>query len=285
MRALAIAVRVLLQSGVLLAALCPTGYADDIAPVKVSPSLVGVGVSFGGADVLVEGTAPPGTELVVKVSAQPEAVRLSKKGQILGIFWMTVERAQVENVPPSFFAVYASRPLESLLNKEDRSRLGLDMICTGAMGHVTVTSDSPEHAVLPPDQAEVYVAGLRDVYIKDGRYMPCTACHRPASRTGADSPWDRPGLQTVDLKQGAWSLHVTLPADAPLGAYGVTAYYVKAGQVVGSQTASFSVAKTGLVQSLGALAADNAPLYGAVSLLAVTAVGLIVGTIFPKSGH
>lgn len=261
-------------------------YAGSTTSLKIVPGLVGVGINFGGADVLVEGAAPPDAEVIVKISTQPTMVKLSKKGRVMGIFWMTTERAVVENMP-AFYALYSSQPPETLLSKEDRIRTGVDAECVGIMSQARVTSDSGERDPLPAQQAQEYVVGLRDLYIKTGRYMPCSMSCHGASPTAAASRSTEKKLKrgAIDLADGGWDLRLRLPADAPLGAYDVTAYYVKGSKMVSSQSGSFSVQKVGLVETLGAMATRNAPAYGALSLVVVVLVGLGIGLVFPKGKH
>jgi hypothetical protein len=269
--------------GLLLLCLPLAAGAEERAPISISPSLVEVGLNFGGADVLVEGELPAGTDLIVRVATDSEVVKLSKKGKFLGIFWMTTERAVVENMP-SFHAVYSSKPLESLLSKEERSRLGVDAECTEILKQAEVTSDV-DHQELSPEQAHAYAVGLRDMYIKSGRYVPCVSCHRTPSGVSRVSYQNGPGHGMVHIDQNRWSLNLRLPQDTPLGEYDVTAFYVQGGKVVDTQTATFGAAKTGLVRDLGTMATQNAVVYGAMSLGVVVVVGLAIGVVFPKGGR
>jgi hypothetical protein len=62
---------------------------------------------------------------------------------------------------------------------------------------------------------------------------------------------------------------------------------VRDGQVIESGSATFTVRKVGLVDSLGSMAVDNAAAYGALGLGIIIAVGMTIGFIFPKrrGGH
>ena len=284
MRSAGPAIILILLSSVLILAPSPAR-AGDPSAVTATPSVVEVGISFGGADLHLEGPVPPGAQVAVKISTRPSAVKLSKKSRVMGIFWMTTERAVVENMP-AFHAIYASQPVETLLSREEQIRIGADGECEGIMSQARVISDSPESAPLPPQQAREYVVGLRDMYIKSGRYVPCVSCHRtqlgtsvPHSATAA-ARWD-----AVQLGQDRWQLDLRLPSDAPLGDYDVTAYYIQAGKVISSQSTRFSVSKSGLVEVLGSMATRNAPAYGALSLVVVVLAGLTIGFVFPKGRH
>ena len=269
-----------LAAGLLLAALAAVPCLAQPA-IVVSPSTVEVGLNFGGASVAISGAGPADAQAIVKVVAAPSDVKLSRKDRILGIFWMTTERAVVQNMP-TYLALYASRSVDTLLSHEEQVRLGVDAACLGLMARATVVTDSPSHAALPPDQAQRYVESLRDIYIKNEKYTPCLSCHR--AQAAAARVATQPG-ETLNLVDGRWSLRLQLPSDAPLGNYQVTAYYVVGGKVVESQTADFKVEKAGLVATLGTLAQENGALYGGISLIVVILVGLGIGAVFPKGGH
>jgi hypothetical protein len=230
---------------------------------------------------------PAGAQVIVKVSTPPKSVKLSMKDRVMGLFWMTTERAIVENMP-TFFALYSSQPVETLLPKEEQVKHGVDAECSGIMAQARATTDSSHPEPLPPEKAESYVRGLRDLYIKEEKYVPCLSCHRmqPGSGAGlAHGLTGGPVGGAVRLSGDTWELDFDLPSDTPLGHYDVTAYYVKDGKVVDSQRAEFSVEKTGLVRTLGTLATENSAVYGVMSLVVLVTVGLVVGLVFPKGGH
>jgi hypothetical protein len=81
------------------------------------------------------------------------------------------------------------------------------------------------------------------------------------------------------LEDGRWNTSVDLASDAPLGDYSVRAYYVKDGQVVGSDAATFSVKKVGVVDWLGSMAQNNAAAYGSMSMGILIAVGMMIGFV------
>ena len=257
----------------------------EAAELTVSPEIVAVGINFGGAEVAVNGRAPRDSQVIVKVCTEPSTVKLSKKGRVMGIFWMTTERAVVENMP-SFYAVYSSQPVDTLLAKEEQIRLGVDAECTGIMRQATVTADSPDREPLLGAPSQEYISALRDIYIKKGTYSPCVSCHRTAS--AAAMPQSGPGGPehgAIVLSNDMWQLRLMLPADTPLGRYEITAYYVAGSRVVSTESAAFTVQKSGLVELLSNMATQNAPAYGAISLLVVVVVGLGIGFVFPRAKH
>jgi hypothetical protein len=264
------------------AATWQTASAGQELTASVSPSVVDVGLNFAGDDVHIYGAAPDGTDVVVTVDGPTKSVKVNKKGKALGLFWMTVERAEVQNMP-AFHLVRSSGELDGILSSEEQVRLGVDPMAASVMSQARAVDPSDE-APLPEDEAAEFIGGLRDTYVRDGRYAPCVSSQSApldasAGPTGAAASTDH---EVIDLENGQWETWVSLPWDAPLGDYTVTSYSIKAGQVVESDTATFTVKKVGLVDSLGSMAQDNGLAYGAVSLGVIIAIGMTIGFISPR---
>jgi hypothetical protein len=282
MRAVAVIAAILLAA--LFAATWTGARADEEPGVYVSPEAVDIGLNFSGADVSIGGTAPEDADVVLTVDGPPESVKLSKKGKVLGLLWMTVDQAEVQNMP-AFHVVYGSRPVDELLSREVQISLGVDPMASNILERAEAV-DPDDESPLSGQKAAEFISALRDKYIKDGRYAPCVSCHLVApgagtAHLGAMAPSD--GVIRLD-EDGRWETSMSLSSDAPLGEYSVQAYYIKDGQVVSSDSTSFSVKKVGLVDSLGNMAEDNAALYGAMSLAIAIAIGLTIGFIFPRRG-
>ncbi len=275
---------------ILGAALCATtaqaAWADQALTLDASPNVVDVGLNFAGADVQIYGTALKGTEVVLKVDGPTESVKLNKKGKVLGLFWMTVDQAKVENMP-SFHLVRSSEEMDKILSGDEQVRLGVDPMLASIMGQARAV-DAGAEAGLSEGKASEFVAGLRDLYIGSGRYAPCTDCHNtPPGTSVADTGVMVPSDGLIHLADGRWETLVSLPWDAPLGDYTVESYCVRDGQMVGSDSTTFTVRKVGLVDSLGTMANENGVLYGAMSLGIIIAVGMVIGFVFPRGrgGH
>jgi hypothetical protein len=260
-----------------------SAWADEQPTMSVSPSVVDVGLDFTGYDVHVYGTAPEGTQVVLKVDGPASSVKVSKKGKVLGLFWMTVGRAQVENMP-AFHVVHSSEEIDKILSQDEQVRLGVDPMSASIVSQARAV-DPNEGTAVSEDKAAEFIAGLRDMYIKDGRYVACASCQGalPAASVGDTAATaTAPSDDVIHLGNGRWETSVSLAWDAPLGDYTVDSYCIKDGQVVGSDSATFTVRKAGLVDSLGSMAKDSAPLYGAMSLGIIIAVGLATGFVFPR---
>jgi hypothetical protein len=283
MRAVAALAVILLTA--LLAATWSTARADQETDLHVSPEEVDVGLNFSGADVTISGTAPEDADVVLMVDGPIDSVKMMKKGKVMGVFWMTVEQAEVEGMP-AFHMVLSSESIDSLLSGEEQVRLGVDPASSNILEQAEAV-DPDDESPLSEEKRTEFVTGLRDKYIRDGLYTPCVSCHRveavPAhvADGGAATPSD--GIIRVD-DGGGWETSIRLHSDAPLGDYSVQAYYVRDGQEVGSDSTTFTVEKVGIVDSLGTMAEDNAVVYAAMSLAIAIAIGLTIGFVFPRRG-
>jgi hypothetical protein len=278
MRAAAVLALVLL--GALFASTATAAGADEEAGLSVSPETVKVGLGFAGADVSISGSAPVGAEIVALIDGPPDSVKIKKQGKVMGLFWMTVEQAKVENVP-SFHVVQSSKPVDELLGREEQVRLGVDPAASGVLGQAEAV-DPDGGTPLSGEKQTEFVTALRDMYITDGQYTPWQ-CYHEAQAAECDATAPTGSIVGPD-DDGRWETLLSLPSDAPLGDYAVHAYYVKDGEVVMADEATFSVEKAGVVERLGSMAVDNAPLYGAMSLALAIVVGLTIGFVFPRGG-
>jgi hypothetical protein len=283
MRAVTVVAALLLAA--LSAASWTTARADEELGLNVSPEAVDVGLNFSGADVSISGTAPEGADVILTVDGPRDSVKLRKQGKVMGLFWMTVEQAEVKNMP-AFHVVYSSRQVDEPLSREHQVRFGVDPTSTTILSEARAIDPDDESPLSEEKQAE-FTAALRDKYIKDGLYAPCVSCHEaePAAageaHTGAMAPSG--GVLRVE-EDGRWEASISLPSDVPLGDYNAQAYYVRDDQEVGSDSATFKVEKVGLVDSLSTMAEDNAVVYAAMSLAIAIAIGLTIGFIFPRRG-
>jgi len=266
----------------LLASTATVARAEEQPAISVSPETVNIGLDFSGADVTISGTTPEGADVVLVVDGPLDSVKMSKKGKVMGLFWMTVDQAEVENMA-AFHIVRSSEPIEHLLSREQQVRLGVDPEASNTLGQAQAVNPDDESPVSGEKQAE-FVTALRDMYIKEGQYTPWR-CYHEADAADCDAAAPTGAIIQPD-HDGRWETSLGLPADAPLGDYSVQTHYVRDGEVVMSDTATFNVEKVGAVDALGTMAQDKAPLYGAMSLAIAIAMGLAIGFVFgSRGGH
>jgi hypothetical protein len=278
MRAIA-ALAVILVSA-LLAATWTTARADEGPELAVSPDTVDIGLGFSGADVTIGGTTPEGADVVLVVEGPLDSVKMRKMGKVMGLLWMTVEQAEVEDMP-AFHIVGSSQPIESLLSREQQVRLGVSPESSDILDRAEAVNPDDGSPLSEEKQTE-FVTALRDKYIREGRYTPWR-CYHETGVAECDSATPSGGIIRPN-DDGHWETSISLPSDAPLGEYSVEAYYVRDGQEVGAASTTFSVEKVGAVDALGSMAEDNAIVYAAISLAIAIAIGLTIGFVFPRRG-
>ncbi len=264
----------------LLAATWTTAWADEGSELVVSPEAIDIGLDFSGADVTIGGTTPEGADVVLVVDGPLDSVKMRKKGKVMGLFWMTVEQAEVEDMP-AFHIVGSSEPIESLLSREQQVTLGVSPECSDILDQARAVDPDDESPLSEEKQTE-FVTALRDKYIRDGRYTPWQ-CYHEARAAECDTAVPSGGIIRPDA-DGHWETSISLPSDAPLGEYSVQAYYIRDGQEVSAASTTFKVEKVGAVDALGTMAEDNAYLYGAMSLAIAIVMGLTIGFVFPRRG-
>lgn len=256
---------------------------EEETGLSISPETVQVGLNFAGSDVAIDGIAPAGAEIILTVDGPPDSVKMKKMGKVMGLFWMTVDQAKVQNVP-SFHVVLSSKQVDELLSREEQVELGVDPAATSILSQARVVGASDE-SPLSEEKATEFASALRDMYIKDGRYAPCVSCHSVPLEDRTAHMNAMPTSNGVTcLEDGRWNTSIDLASNAALGDYSVRVYYVRDGQVVGSDAATFSVKKVGMVDWLGSMAQDHAALYASMSLGIVIAVGMVIGYVSRRRG-
>jgi hypothetical protein len=256
---------------------------EEETSLSISPETVQVGLNFAGSDVAISGTGPAGAEIILTVDGPPDSVKMKKMGKVMGLFWMTVDQAKVQNVP-SFHVVLSSKQVDELLSREDQVELGVDPAATAILSEARVVGASDE-SPLSEEKATEFASALRDMYIKDGRYAPCVSCHSVPFEDRTAHMNAMPASNGVACQEdGRWDTSIDLASDAALGDYSVHVYYVKDGQVVWSDAATFDVKKVGMVEWLGSMAQDHAAAYASMSLGIVIAVGMVIGYVSRRRG-
>jgi hypothetical protein len=281
MRAIVAVTAILLTT--LLAATWTPARADDEPGLVVSPETVDIGLDFAGADVTISGTTPEGADVILVVNGPIDSVKMRKKGKVMGLFWMTVEQAEVDDMP-AFHVVLSSQPIEHLLSREEQVTLGVDPESSNILDQAQAVNPNDESTLSREKETE-FVTALRDTYITEGQYTPWR-CYHEAEAADCDAMGPTGAIIRPD-NQGHWETSLELPSNAPLGDYSLQAYYLRDSQVVMSDVASFSVEKTGVVDALSSMAKRNAVVYGAMCLGIMIAVALGIGMVFPRPrvGH
>ena len=251
---------VLVAAAVLLPAAAAGAGGLDLA---VSPGQVDIGLNFKGALLEISGSAPPDSDICLKVESPPGTIALNRKGKV-GPFWMTVDNVKVENMP-KIYEVFTSGSLAELSRGvKDRMEIGNGYSYLKERARVTRKHETGKEE-LSPDEAGTYLDGLINIYEKKGYYI---------INEGA-----------LKIENGRFRAAVQVPSGIPPGQTKITAYAVQGGRVVASKEFPLQVNSIGLVRWVRTEATANGPFYGLIAVIVALVVGLATGTFFNSLGR
>jgi uncharacterized protein (TIGR02186 family) len=211
----------------------------------------------------IHGTAPEGSQIILKIVSPMKDFKLNKSGKGLGFVWLPISHTEVKKLP-GLFALLSSAKISQLLSPEQQKALGL------SADYQELYAQAEFHYKEPPQGAEAdqlkkeYLSGLIKIQEEGGLYQ--------IREDG------------VRLSGNQFTAHLKHPADAPLGEYNVYCYAVKAGQGQLIGQGKFQVKQTGLADWLTQQASGNAVIYGILAAFIAVAAGILVGMVFKKGG-
>lgn len=228
-----------------------------------SKSAINIGTFYHGDQILFYGVNPvPGSDIVVKLTAEKkEAIRLDVKGRV-GPFWMTVKQYEVTGVP-LMYKVYAAKPLAEIASAETLKDL--------EMGYDAVHQRMKMHLIrgqAATADPEIVWQGLLKIKEKAQLYQLAT------------------GPGSIQLTEGQlFKIHLQFPSASGEGRYQVESYCFQNGRLVGYGKNEIQVKKVGLEEWLTHTSRNQALPYGILAVVVALGAGLFVGIIFKKGGH
>ncbi len=228
-----------------------------------SKNVVEIGLSYHGDQIFFFGVNPvPGSDIVIKLTAEKqEAVKLSMKGRV-GPFWMTVKQFEVTGAP-FIYKIHCNKPLDQIISKETAQELEL--------GYDAVRHRMKLHLIrgtAAPDDANVVWKGLLKIKERANLYNIVTDPKR------------------LEISEGKLFKHYfRFPPAATEGRYLVESYCFQKGQLVGYGKDVIQIKKVGLEHWLTQTSQNSALFYGILAVLVALGAGLLVGVIFRKGGH
>jgi uncharacterized protein (TIGR02186 family) len=212
---------------------------------------IDIKLTYHGQDVLVFGTIPPRSRIVVKVSASPKPASLVRKGKV-GPFWMTVEKVTIANLPAALL-IYPQVPLDELFPHGLPHELEYRSLARQA---------EVSHA---GEQAEEFAEGYIRLKAKEGLYGI------------------REGL--VETKKGkVFKLNVPISSKIPPGDLSIEILAVRGGRIVARDRDVVRIEKVGIERWLTELAFGHPALYGVLAVGLALAAGFGVGFLFREEG-
>lgn len=217
----------------------------------LSSHLIAITTGFTGTEVVLFGATDGPGEVAVVVEGPPSEVVVRRKGRIAGI-WINRESVTFRQVP-SFYSVATSRPLDDLVEQAvlDRHEIGLD--------HLRLEPVTP----VPPDALTEFRTALIRGKQREGLYSV------------------NPG-QVIFLGERLFRTNIFFPANVPTGAYTVSVYLIRDGDVVSAQTTPLQVSKIGFSAEVFEFARRQSMLYGVFTVAIAVGTGWLAGVAFRK---
>jgi uncharacterized protein (TIGR02186 family) len=232
-----------------LLALSPSSAHADAVVADLSSHLIAITTGFTGASVVLFGATDGPADVIVVVRGPERDVTIWRKEKIAGI-WANTEAVTFANIP-SFYAVAASRPLESAVSPAAAAlyRIGVDNLKFEARSSVT------------PDRLPLFSAALVGVRQRAGVF---------AGGVG----------KIAFLGDRLFRTTITFPANVPTGSYLVEIFLVRDKDVVGGQTTPLVISKVGVDAAVYDFAQRQSLAYGAIAVTMAVMAGWLASLPF-----
>jgi uncharacterized protein (TIGR02186 family) len=244
-------------------ALAITPEAQQKVITAASKNLIEIGLSYRGDQIHFFGVNPvPGSDLIIRLTAEKsEEVKLSVKGRV-GPFWMTVKQYDVTGAP-FMYKIHSSKPLDQIISQALAEELEL--------GYNAVRSKMKmdlARGEAAPDDADKVFNGLIKIKEKANLYNIVEDPRR------------------LEITEGRLFKHYfRFPAAATEGRYLVESFCFQNGELVGYGKDIIEIKKVGLESWLTRISQDQPVFFGIMAVLIAVGAGLLVGMIFRKGGH
>ena len=228
-----------------------------------SKNLIEIGVSYRGDQIHFFGVNPvPGTDLIIRLTAdKDEELKLSVKGTV-GPFWMTVKQYEVKGAP-FMYKIHASKPIDQIISAATAHELEI--------GYPAIRQKMQMHlarCTAAPDDAEKVFTGLIKIKEKANLYNI------------VEDP------KRLEVAEGKLFKHYfRFPPSASEGRYLVESFCFDQGQLVGYGKDVIEIKKVGLEHWLTDISQNQPVFFGIMAVVIAVGAGLLVGVIFGKGGH
>jgi len=192
-------------------------------------------------------------DIVATITGPRESLRARRKQRVLGIWVNTQSRTFVD--PPSYLAVLASRPLDTIASAETQRRLQLGIADTPfpelVHNDIGAVSNDPFRAAL------VRLMRERDLYS------------------------EKPNAVTF-LTPTLFRASLSLPAQVPIGSYAVDVKLFADGKLIAETDSAFEVVKVGFEQFVVNAGREHGLLYGVATATMALLTGWIASVAFRR---
>ncbi|HEV7370157.1 TIGR02186 family protein [Arenibaculum sp.] len=217
----------------------------------LSHHLIAITTGFTGTEVVLFGAVDGPGDVAVVVQGPPDDTVVRRKERVAGI-WLNTRRLGFTQVP-SFYRVATTRPLGMLVEDSvlQRHEIGL--------GYLNLVPGEPA----PPETVREFREALIRKKQEDGLYSTEHA-------------------QVAFLGERLFRTTIYFPANVPTGAYIVSVYLIRDGDVVSAQTTPLAVSKIGFSADVYDFATRQSLLYATVAIVFAMAAGWLAGAVFRR---
>lgn len=213
---------------------------------------VDISTRYKGDEITLFGAMTSPAQVVVKITSPIQPVSIKQKGRV-GPFWLNVAKYDVANTPGLYYLL-SSAPLDQLLpSAAVRTRYGLAI--TDALAHVQI-SPKPEDAD-KLRQALLSLKAAKHEYMSDGSAVKISG-------------------------KRLYYATIRLPAQLPLGVYGVDIYLVRNGQVIATDHRSINVAEVHIEHWISNITSNFSWIFGVSFTFAMMMLGLFLGVVLGR---
>jgi uncharacterized protein (TIGR02186 family) len=228
-----------------------------------SKNLIEIGLSYRGDQIYFFGVNPvPGSDLIIRLTAErDEQIKLSLKGRV-GPFWMTVRQYDVTGAP-FMYKIHSTKPISQIISPELAQELELGYSAIRKKLKMELA-----RGTAAPEDANLVFQGLIKIKERANLYNI------------VEDP------QRLEVTEGRLFKHYfRFPPAASDGRYLVESFCFQNGQLVGYGRDVIEIKKVGLEHWLTYTSQNHAVAFGIMAVLIAMGAGLLVGVIFRKGGH
>lgn len=247
-----------------LIAICLTaarGRAEDAVTVRVEPETIHMGATYNGTTLMVDGTVPSGSDVVIRLMGSDRTLHMKEKGKALGLLWMNLGSITIKGAP-SVCMVSTSGDLSGTTGSKGESSQAGSLLLNGLQQRVSLESGEA-NGEMNPFQEFLKLKRSEGLYTETEGNVTC-----------------RPGSKGTD----DFRVEIPVPSRFPPGDYSVQVYALKDGNIVAQKEQRIHASLVGTPEFLAKLAFGNGAMYGVLATLVALLGGLAIGMVFQSKG-
>ncbi|TVM31527.1 TIGR02186 family protein [Oceanidesulfovibrio marinus] len=247
--------RHLILTTMLIAALCVPAFAQGDMSLQVTPETIKIDTTYNGTTVKVEGQAPEGSQIVLRIVGEAGELHMKRKDKALGLLWMNMDSLTFHGVPV-LYIVGSSKPLDEL------GAAGKELKAESMLNTIEIEPDTAARPEL--------IDQLIKLKTKERLYQE-----------------EAGEVAMGEVKDGMQSFTATLPIPSRLapGDYKLASIAVKDGQEVAMTEKDLKVELVSTPLFMAKLAFGHGALYGILATIIALVSGLVIGLIFQSKGE